>query len=339
MAPGFAGRGRVVIGRSLAFAGLVVAAAGLGACAAASPSPGAQTTRSFIDAKRAHVTTLRKRAPIAPNPPSFPTPDGAKRIDYRSGDLSLFGWFGAPTSSLLGTPAPALLYLHGHFAMTPKDFARLAPLRDRGFAVFVASLRGRNGNRGAHELLYGEVDDAAAALSALAARPDVDATRLYAFGHSMGGGTAALLSLDPSLPVRLTGGCGAVYSTDTFRNWAAGRDRDLVRFDPTDEQEARLRVLLPWAHQLAHPHLALMGESERTTLRNAKRVDAIAKDMFAIVVVEGNHSSALAPALSFFADVITTDASRASAAPSLNTLVASARSSIADAIPPSLSTP
>lgn len=281
-------------------------------------SPASPAGPSFVDAKRSHRTVLFKRAPITEKPPTFSTPEGAQRIPYRSGDLSLFGWFAPPTAFTLGDPAPALLYLHGHFAMTPKDFARLAPLRDRGFAVFVASLRGRNGNPGAHELLFGEVDDAAAALRTLATLPGVDPTRLYAFGHSMGGGTAALLSLDPSVPVRLTGGCGAVYSTDTFRNWAAGADRDLVRFDPTDPKEARLRVLLPWAHQLAHPHLALMGRTERTTFRNAKRVDAIADSKFAIAVVDGNHSTALAPALDIFAAVIAHDAQRAPAKVSLD---------------------
>jgi dienelactone hydrolase len=174
-----------------------------------------------------------------------------------------------------------------------------------------ATLRGRNGNGGAHELLYGEVDDAIAAARYLAARPDVDARRVYVFGHSMGGGAAALMALRPDAPVKLTGGCGAVYSTDTWKTWAKGRDSDLVRFDPNDPDEGELRVLLPHADQLVRPHWAFMGEREKTTQHNARTAKARAEAAgraFEVVIVPGGHADAIDPALERYFDVIAADA-------------------------------
>jgi acetyl esterase/lipase len=268
---------------------------------------------TFVERRAAHVTALTKRAPITDTWPTFATPDGAERVTFTSAgndgdELELWGWYGAPPA---GTPAPALLYLHGHFFMKPPDFERLRPLQARGFAIMTATQRGRNGNPGAHELLYGEVDDAVAAARWLADRPDVDPRRVYVFGHSMGGGVAALMALLPDAPVKMTGGCGAMYSTTTWKTWASGRDSDLVRFNPDDPEEGELRVLVPHADELVRPHWAFMGEREKTTQRNAAAAQALAQRAgrtLERVIVPGGHASAIGPALERWFDIIAEDA-------------------------------
>src|SRR5690606_1656554 len=80
--------------------------------------------------------------------------------------------------------------------------------------------RGENGNPGSYELCFGEVGDAAAALDWLAARPDIDATRLFASGHSVGGTIAMLLAeTSPRLRGAMAcGGCPDMQSlTEAFR--------------------------------------------------------------------------------------------------------------------------
>ena len=88
------------------------------------------------------------------------------------------------------------------------------PFLAAGFAVMTPTLRGENGNPGSFELFYGEVDDAEAAVRFLAAQPRIDSKRIYTFGHSVGGGISALLSLRPEIPVRKGGSSGGLYSRD-----------------------------------------------------------------------------------------------------------------------------
>jgi hypothetical protein len=65
--------------------------------------------------------------------------------------------------------------------------------RDVGLALMLPALRGSNENPGRNECLLGEVDDLLAAADFLAARPDVDPSRIYLAGSATGG-TLALLA-------------------------------------------------------------------------------------------------------------------------------------------------
>lgn len=277
------------------------------ACTASAPPRATAPTpsASYMERRAVHQTRLDPLGPIMEPAPSSDPPQGVEKVMYPSGNLQLFAWrILPPEADAVGARGvPALVYLHGGFALRQDSVKAVQPFVDAGFAVMLPSLRGRNGNPGHHELIYGEVDDAAAAVRWMSRQPGIDRERIYVFGHSMGGATVAMLSLYTDVPSVLTASCGAIYSTDTFKRWSRGADRNLVRFDVEDRDEAQLRVLLPHADQLVLPHVAYMGKQERITQRNARRVleraTAAGKD-FEMVVVPGDHMSALQPALARF---------------------------------------
>lgn len=269
----------------------------------------------YIIRREQHETQLTERGPLTDKYPTFKEPpEGAVRVEYTSGDLTLWGFYFQPEDSSDADPVAGLVFLHGDFFLKPGDVDLIRPFVDAGFGVFLPTLRGRNGNPGAHELLYGEVDDAAAAVRWLAKRPEVDPTRVYSFGHSLGGGTSALLALDQDIPVAITASCGGVYSPDTFRRWAAGKGENtkgLVRFDVNDRDELELRVMAVHAEELAHRHIAYIGEKEKLFLENAELAKKNAERGSApleVVVVPGDHMSALLPALERFKKRIIEDA-------------------------------
>jgi len=259
------------------------------------------------------VTKLSRSAPLTTDFPTFDEPPaGAKRITYTSGEHTLWAWYLAPEGASDADPVPGVMFLHGGFFLKKSDAELMRPFLDAGFAVLLPTLRGRNGNPGAHELLYGEVTDAGHAAHWLADRPEVDETQVYSVGHSLGGGASALLALDLDLPLAITASAGGIYATETFQRWAKGeKTRDLVRFDVDDIDELELRVMAVHAEELAHRHIAYLGEEERLFLANvelAKKNAARAGAPFEVVVVPGDHMSALGPALAAFLDVIRRDA-------------------------------
>ena len=280
--------------------------------AAATPepaAPAAKTPEGFLPRRAAHPTRLLVKAPAQSEPPGSDAPAPAKRVTYRSGELELAGWLAMPTKKR--GPAPVLVYFHGGLALTPKELARCKPYLKAGFAVFTPTLRGRNGNPGNFELIFGEVDDARAAIQWISEQPEIDKSRIYAFGHSMGGGTVAMLTLYPDVPVRLTASAGGIYSTDTFTSWAGDDDsKDLIRFDTKDKEEVELRVLLPHAAEMKHDHIAYMGTEETTTNKNALALQEQAKGAkVEVVQLKGDHFTALDPALAKFLARIRKDTS------------------------------
>lgn len=265
----------------------------------AATTPATQPYRPYLERLAAHTTVLRADEPSAGRfEPGF-VPDGAAEIHYRSGPHDLRAWWAAPPEA--DAPAPALLYLHGAFALGPKDWRAVQPFREAGFAVLLPALRGENGNPGRQELLYGEVDDAVAAARWLAARPEVDPRHVYAAGHSIGGGVVALLALRPEAPVRLTASVGGIYVTETFLRWSRSKaNAALVRFDPLDPAEGTLRTLVPNVRDLVHPHRAYIGQGDTWFHPNAEALAAEAARVDAPVVVErvpGDHMGSLEPAL------------------------------------------
>ncbi|MCB9751520.1 MAG: prolyl oligopeptidase family serine peptidase [Myxococcales bacterium] len=186
----------------------------------------------------------------------------------------------------------------------PAAFAATRPFRDAGFAVMTPTLRGENGNPGRFELLRGELDDARAAARWLAARPEVDGARVYAFGHSIGGGVAAMLSLFDDVTLARTGSCGGLYVPETFARWAESRsNRRLIRFDPQDRREREMRVLGPHVADMVHEHVAYIGDEDPWFIENAAAIQARAQAVGAPLTIErvpGDHMSSLAPALEGF---------------------------------------
>lgn len=262
-------------------------------------APSADSHGSFLDRRAATTTALRLDGPSPEHARDWPVPAGAQEVRIASDGRELLAWFAVPPGKT--GKLPALVYLHGGFSLAPSDFAKVRPFLDAGFAVLTPSLRGENGNGGRLELLWGELDDAVAAIQWVAERAEVDAARISVIGHSVGGGLAALVSLRPDAPVVATASVGGIYSTQTFGRWSKSKaNAGLVRFDPTDPDEVELRVLGPNVAHMVHPHVAYIGTDDTPFIANARAVEATAKQIgkpFRLELVAGDHEGSLAPGL------------------------------------------
>lgn len=249
--------------------------------------------------RRAHATVLARRGPSPQRHHPLGLHLGAP-VRYRAGELDLIGLFAPPDTRALTRRgrAPAVLYLHGGWALADADMLDCRPFLAAGFAVFAPAYRGENGNPGVHEMLYGELDDALAALAWLAARGDVDRERLFVFGHSAGGMLAALLAVVPQLDARLTGSANGIYDASVF---------DLQRLPFVDTPiERELRLLLPHVEQLSAGHLACVGADDVAIgpAREAVRRAAAAAVPFELAITPGDHYSSLAPCIEIYLDRI-----------------------------------
>ncbi|HVH98895.1 MAG TPA: CocE/NonD family hydrolase [Enhygromyxa sp.] len=268
----------------------------------------------FLARRSAHETVLTERGPSPGKYLEYSPPPGVAKTVYTSGELQLAAWYATPLGASGSRTVPALIYFHGDFAFGPDDFEAVRPFVEQGYLVMTPMLRGENGNPGDFELLWGEVDDARAAVEWVAALPQVDRSRIYAVGHSIGGGIAAMLSLYPELPLRATASVGGIYMPETFGRWAQSeQNRELVRFDPSDPDEIELRTLgpnLPW---MIHRHIAYVGKDDPWFVRNAGELEARAWSMgkpFERVIVDGDHGSSLPVALAAFLELTRGDGPR-----------------------------
>ena len=145
---------------------------------------------TLAESRQGRHTRLLRHEP-APEPFDNQAPPGAEQVTYRSAGRDLIAWLWLPQGT---RPHPGIMHAHGGFAVIAKDFDDVRPLVEAGFAVLIPAWRGENGNRGSFEMCYGEVDDASAALDFLRNRAEVDARRVYATGHNVGGTIALLLA-------------------------------------------------------------------------------------------------------------------------------------------------
>lgn len=276
------------------------------ACRAADPQthhpPLTEGTQpSYLERRAAHKTELREEAPSPNRWEPVDPPQGVERITYPSDGRMLWAWLARPSDA--ERPAPALVYLHNDFSFDPDNFEACRPFLEAGFAVMTPTYRGEHGNPGRFELLYGEVDDAVASIRWLADQPGIDAEHIYVIGHSAGGGVAAMVSLHPEAPVRLTASIGGIYVPETFGRWASGPNARLIRFDATDRDETELRTLGPNVAHMVHPHLAYIGDRDRWFVKNGARVADAARrsgSPFQVISVPGTHMGSRSPALADF---------------------------------------
>ncbi|MCA9099986.1 MAG: DUF4339 domain-containing protein [Planctomycetales bacterium] len=258
--------------------------------------------------RRAEFTTaLLERGPSPQEYDHESSPAGVDEVTYRSGDLTLKAWVNRS-----GTQAernPALVYFHGGFAFGASDMEACQAFVDEGFIVMTPMLRGENGCPGNFELFLGEVDDAKAAVQWLAAQPDVDPDRIYTFGHSVGGGISAMLSLLDDVPIQHGGSSGGLYGLDLFDGWA---DDGYVPFDLDDPRERQLRVLLGNIRWMKHKHYAFLGNSDvfgpqehLVRVENAQVAAATGNEsLLEIRSVPGDHFSSFEPAVRMYLAMI-----------------------------------
>jgi len=257
-------------------------------------------SQSYLDRLRGFESRLVYAGPAPQRFENMKPPAGVREVLYQSGTLWLKAWLALPALSY-SRPLPGVVYFHGGFALGASDLDDARPFLDAGFAVMTPMLRAENGNPGSFELLLGEVDDAAAAVRWLASHRDVNSERIYAFGHSVGGGVAALLTLRPGLPLRHTGSVGGLYTASVFDDW-----RDIIPFDPQRAGERELRLLLGNLRWMRCPHFAFLGGSDRLLQSReiALRELGATKAQLSIEVVPGDHFSSLPAAAKAYLRII-----------------------------------
>ena len=245
----------------------------------------------FLEARSTFSTQLRTRGPAPQDFEPLLAEGPLEVVTYASGSLSLRGYLALPESDRLRSSAglPLLLYLHGGFALDAGDVADCLPFLEAGFAVFAPAFRGENGNPGAHELLFGEVEDARAALEHIRQDPRIDRRRVVVFGHSVGGMLSALLSLYPGLEVADIGSIGGFYDDDFF-------DGLPIPFADTPE-ERRLRLAHLWVDQLAEEHFACVGRKDRWP---RAVLESLKAPKLVVHTVPGDHHSSIEPCMRAF---------------------------------------
>jgi acetyl esterase/lipase len=251
--------------------------------------------------RRAKFQTKLTRTGPSPQPGKLPEPPAnVKEVAYTSGSLPLKAWVYVPPRPTK-EKLPALVYFHGGFAFGPDDLEDCDPFMDAGFVVMCPMLRGENGNPGNFELFLGEVEDGKAAVKWLANQPYVNKDRIYAFGHSAGGGVSALLSLMDDVPLQHGGSSGGLYDVGTFDGWSK-----FVPFDLTRPDERQLRVLLGNLRHMRHPHYAYIGDGDSLQANVPKARREIAENSAKLKVnqVPGDHFRSLRPAILAYLKVV-----------------------------------
>ncbi|MBK7071328.1 MAG: prolyl oligopeptidase family serine peptidase [Myxococcales bacterium] len=161
------------------------------------PAP-AKPSFPLVVARTALRTAIYGDADRAP--PPDPPAGVLVKTHYRRGGDALVA-YASPVVE--GTRRPAIVWIAGGFSWgiddnswtpgPPDNDQSATTLRQPGIVLMRPALRGASGNPGRPECFLGEVDDIIAAGDYLAARPDVDPSRIYLGGHSTGG-TLALLT-------------------------------------------------------------------------------------------------------------------------------------------------
>lgn len=257
---------------------------------------GPKLDRPYLEVRAAYRTDLMEKVRAPEKVGHVKPPPGVQEMIYTSGDLPLKAWFALPPNAP-PRDIPAIVYLHGGFALTADDFKKCQPFLDAGYAVLLPSFRGENDNHGDFELLYGEVDDARAAVWWLARHERIAQGRIHAFGHSIGGGLAALLSLWDNVPLRATGSSGGLYPYTIFTDWS-----EIVPFNRRVPLERQLRLLLGNTADMKCPHHAYLGDADplRSVMGPAEQELATTHAPLRIQVVEGDHQSSLDRAMRQF---------------------------------------
>jgi len=247
-------------------------------------------------------TELIRRGPSpATGPLQTRPPAGLQKIRYRSGKLSLLAWLSVPPGK---GPFPALVFCHGDYKLSASVVNAARPFMDAGFVVLFPALRGENGNPGFYELFLGEVDDAASAVHWLATQPFTDSSRIYAFGHSLGGGVLELLSLRRDVPVVHSASSGSLYARSAFRSWG-----DRVPFNRWRRGEEELRLLVGNIRDMQRPHWSIIGDEDAKLMQpriaNAREEAKRANHArLTIETVPGDHMTSLRSAIERYLAII-----------------------------------
>jgi dienelactone hydrolase len=238
------------VSRRFAVGGLA-ASIGLGATSASAQSErrtasGLRIISSdFATARASFRTRLLYRGPSPQPYENEPPPGGVREVSYASGRLTLKAWYARPGSD---APVPAVVFAHGGFAYGAEDWQMARPYLNAGFAVITPMLRGENGMPGEYSMFYGEVDDIVAAGEYMRALPNIDQSRIFLAGHSVGG-TLAMLAAQASPIFRASASFSGSPDQITFcEAWS-----EIVPFDSNNPAEYEMRSPLAYAASFKAP--------------------------------------------------------------------------------------
>jgi dipeptidyl aminopeptidase/acylaminoacyl peptidase len=247
--------------------------------------------------KRFRTKLLREGPPPQKNAMPQP-PEGATEVEYPSGELSLKAWVNRPADNP-ELSRPAVLFLHGGFALGRSDWEMTRPYRDAGFIVLMPTLRGENGQPGVFSLFYDEVGDVLAATEYLAEQPFVDPQRLFVAGHSSGG-TLTLLAAMASGRFRAASSFSGSPDQALFIRHAPGPVVRNLPFDKSDPRELQVRSPLAYATSFKCPVRIYYGSEETPFHLTSRQTAKLAKERGLDVEareVEGGHTSSVPPAM------------------------------------------
>jgi len=134
------------------------------------------------------MTGWMERLFYMPEAGPTPPPPGAEMVRFESADgTRLAGWF-LPAAGSAGAAAATILHIHGNAGNMESHLGFSDHLPPAGMNLFLFDFRGYGESAGKPTRREDLIADASAALDAILARPDVDASRIGLFGQSLGGG-------------------------------------------------------------------------------------------------------------------------------------------------------
>ena len=229
-----------------------------------------------------------------------------ERVEVPYLDTSYPAWFIPPAGASAGTPAPVAIYLPGWESTKEQGIEFGLAVAERGIGVLLCDAPGIG-----EAVLFGGLVNrhdyevpVAAALDALAARPDVDADRIAVVGSSMGGYRAArAAAFEPRLAAAVAWGAIWDFGAIWQRNLATPKstlpttlEHALAVMGATTLDEVTEKME-PWtldgvAAGIRCPLLVVHGENDvQIPLDDAVRLHAqassAAKELKVFTVAEG----------------------------------------------------
>jgi alpha-beta hydrolase superfamily lysophospholipase len=271
-------------------------------------SPTEEASPTLAEARAGFKTKLVVRYTYGEAPATPPT--GALGLIHYPGTLGAMAAYVSPDPED-GRRHPAVIWLAGGFSNSigslawmpgpPENDQSAAGFRRHGIVMMYPALRGGNTNPGNVEACFGEVDDVLAAAAHLATLAYVDPARIYLGGHSTGGTLALLVAETGTTRFR------AIFSLGPLAD-VTGYGSDVLPFDVSHEQEARLRAPIHWLGAVRCPTYVFEGttRSNITSLRKLEKACRNPRVRFHDIP-GGDHFDIIAPLVARMAEQIQAD--------------------------------
>src|SRR5262245_29163405 len=230
----------------------------------------------YSEVRKRFRTKLLREGP-SPQKREMPEPpEGATEVVYPSGKLSLKAWVNRPANDV-DHKRPAVLFLHGGFAVGRSNWEMARPYRDAGFVVLLTTFRGENGQPDSFSLCYDEVGDVLASAEYLAKQPFVDPKRLHVAGHSSGG-TLSLLAAMSTGRFRAASSFSRSPDQALFIHHTPGPVARNIPFDKSDPRELQVRSPLAYAASFKCPVRIYYVSEEKHFHLTSQRTASLAEE-------------------------------------------------------------